>query len=153
MIAFTDSLIKFILNEIFGADFYELTGDVYYFNNRLNIYGSITRDDCGWVVRYNSVPVEIVVAQDGGEADDLITAITRAEALAESAVMIVGRVAERGWEAVNHPRGAVCRFYNGGSAVNMYQNNSQSRPFSVVGPRSAVVDFLVAGEGMVDNVI
>ena len=149
MISFDDSLIKFILNETFGADSYDLSGDVYYFNNR-DVYGSITRDERGWIVRYNSVPVEIIVTQDGGEADDLITAITRAEALADSAVMIVERVAERGWESVNHPRGAVCRFYKGGSAVNLYQNNSRSCPFIVVGPHSAAVDFVVAGKGMVD---
>lgn len=150
MIDFANSLIKFILSEIFGTNCFELYGDVYYFNNRINTYGSVTRDENGWIVRYNLTPVEIAVTQDGGEADDLITALTRAEALAESALMIVGRVAERGWEAVNHPRGAVCRFYKGGSAVNLYQNNSQSCPFSVVGPRSAAVDFVVAGKGMVD---
>ena len=149
MISFDDSLIKFILNETFGADSYELSGDVYYFNNR-DVYGSITRDERGWIVRYNSVPVEIIVTQDGGEADDLITAITRAEALADSAVMIVERVAERGWEVVNHPRHSVARFYNGGAAATLYQNNSRTCPFSVVGSHSAAVDFVVAGEGMVD---
>lgn len=150
MIAFDDSLIKFILSEIFGTNCFELSGDVYYFNNRINTYGSVTRDENGWIVRYNLTPVEIAVTQDGGEGDDLITALTRAHALAESALMIVGRVAERGWEAVNHPRGTVCRFYNGGSAANLYQNNSRTCPFSVVGPHSAAVDFVVAGEGMVD---
>lgn len=150
MIAFDNSLIKFILNETFGVNSFELAGDVYYFNNRINTCGSITRDASGWIVRYNSTPVEVVVNQDGGEADDLINALTRAEALADSAIMIVGRVAERGWEAVSHPRGAVCRLYNGSSAVNLYQNNSQSCPFRVVGPRSAAVDFVVAGKGMVN---
>ena len=78
MIAFTDSLIKFILSEMFGADYFELAEDVYYFNNRIDTYGSVTRDERGWIVRYNLTPVEIIVTQDGGEADDLITALDRA---------------------------------------------------------------------------
>jgi hypothetical protein len=150
MIAFSDALIKFILSETFGANCFELAGNVYYFNNGLNVYGSVTRDETGWIVRYNLTPVEIVVTQDGGEAADLITVLVRAEALADSACMIVGGVADRGWEVVNHSKHSVCRFYKGGSSATLYQNNSQSCPFSVVGSHSAAVDFVIAGKGMVD---
>lgn len=149
MIAFGDALIKFILNETFGVDSFELTGDVYYFNNRSNVHGSITRDESGWVVRYCKTPAEIVVTQDGGEADDLIIALSRADALADSAIVIVGRLADRGWEPVNHPRGAVCRFYKGGSAVNLYQKDSPSQPFTARGSRAGVNNAVVAGRGMV----
>lgn len=149
MISFSDPLIKFILNEMFVVDSFELVDDVYYFNG-LNSHGSITRDETGWIVRYNLAPVEIVVSVDGGEVDDLIAALDRAEALADSACMIVSRVADRGWEAVNHSKGAVCRFYRGGSSAILYQNNSRSCPFSIVGSHAAAVDFVVAGEGMVD---
>lgn len=150
MIAFSDALIRFILSETFGANCFELAGNAYYFNNGINAYGSITRDETGWIVRYNLTPVEIVVTQDGGEADDLITALDRAEALADSACMIVGRVADRGWEAVSHEKHSVARFYKGGATATLYQNNSYSRPFSIEGSHAAAVDFVVAGEGMVD---
>lgn len=150
MISFDDSLIKFILNETFGSNSFELSGDVYYFNNGLNVYGSITRDETGWIVQYNLTPVEIVVNADGGEADDLITALDRANALADSACTIVGRVADRGWESVNHPMGSVCRFHKGGVFATLYQNNSKSCPFSIVASHASAVDFVVAGRGMVD---
>ena len=133
MITFDNSLVKFILNETFGANSFELAGDVYYFNNGAKVYGSIMRDESGWIVRYNTVPVEVVVNQDGGEADDLITALSRAEDLADSALTIVGRLADCGWEAVNHPRGAVCRFYKGGMSMNLYQKDSPSQPFTARG--------------------
>lgn len=150
MISFDDSLIELILNETFGVNSFELFEDVYYFNNGLNTYGSVTRDEKGWIVRYNLTPVEIVVTQDGCEADDLITALDRAAALADSAVMIVGRVAERGWDVVSHAKYSVARFCKGGATATLHQNISQSCPFSVVGPHGAAIDFVVAGAGMVD---
>lgn len=150
MIAFSDVLIRFILSETLGANCFELAGNAYYFNNALNASGSITRDERGWIVRYNLTPVEIVVTQDGGEADDLIAALDRAEALADSALMIVGRVADRGWEVVSHEKHSVARFHNGGATATLYQNNSHSFPFRIVGSHAAAVDFVVAGEGMVN---
>jgi hypothetical protein len=150
MISFSDSLIKFILNETFGVNSFELAGDVYHFNNGVNTHGSITRDETGWIVRYNLTPVEIVVNQNGGEADDLITALDRANALADSARMILERVADRGWEPVSHAKHSVCRFYKDGVTATLYQNISRTCPFSVVGPHAAVTDFVVAGKGMVD---
>lgn len=150
MIDFTNPLIKFILNATFGANCFELAEDVYYFNNEIDTYGSVTRDESGWIVRYKFTSVEVVVTQDGGEADDLITALDRAAELADHARMIVDRVADCGWEVVSHPKHSVARFYNGGATATLYQNNSRSCPFSVVGPHSAAVDFVLAGKGMVD---
>lgn len=150
MIDFDDVLIKFILNETFGADSFEPAGDVHLFNNGLNAHGSVTRNESGWIVRYNTATVEIIVTQDGGEADDLITALSRADALADSAIMIVGRLADRGWEAVNHLDGAVCRLYKGGDSVTLYQKDSRSQPFTARGSRAGVNDAVLAGRGMVD---
>lgn len=149
MISFDDFLIKFILSQTFSADSFELAGDVYYFNNGAGVYGSVKRDESGWIVIYHSTFVEIIVNQDGGEADDLIIALDRAASLTDSALVIAGRIVDRGWDIVNHPRGSVCGFYKGGMLMSLYQKDSPSHPFIARGSRAGVNDAVVAGRGLV----
>lgn len=91
-----------------------------------------------------------MVTQDGGEGDDLITALDVAALLADSAKTIVARLVDRGWETVNHSKGSVCKMYRDGSTLVLYQDPYRLHRFIARGPRAAVNDAVVAGREMVD---